>query len=97
MSKSYSRYKRLGICYGSNTDFYRRRRRHERGVNNSNIRKILANKDISDFDDIFVPFKEPRNYKWTEPTDGTFVLDPKSKYLCTYGLRKVKNKNRIKK
>ena len=97
MSKSYSRYKRLGICYGSNTDFYRRRRRHERGVNNSNIRKILANKDISDFDDIFIPFKEPRNYKWTEPTDGTFVLDSKSKYLRTYGLRKVKNKNRIKK
>lgn len=71
MSKSYAKYKTEGMCTGSNTEYYRDRNRRLRAKNKNNIKKILKNKPIEDFDDLFIPSKEPDNTRWNEPTDGT--------------------------
>lgn len=100
MSKSYGKYKTIGICTGSNTEFYRDRNRRVRTKNKNNIRNLIANGNIEDFDDDFIPSKEPRNFKWNEPTDGTrkrFAKDIKENNHNECNVYKVKNKNRVKK
>lgn len=101
MSKSYGKYKTIGCCWGSNTEYYRDRNRRLRNKDRQNIRNLLANKPIEEFDDVFIPTKEPDNMYWNEPTDGTFKLyhidfiKYKSKYRY-HGIYPTK-KNRIKK
>lgn len=99
MSKSYGKYKTLGICSGSNTSYYRSRNRRVRVKNNQKMKNIIANKNIDEFDDIFISYSEPDNYKWGEPTDGTWKITPKEngKWWWRNNLYVVKNKNRIKK
>lgn len=88
MSKSYGRYKTIGICYGSNTQYYRDRARSFRHKNRQIIRNIIANKNIEDFDDQYIDFRQPRKDDWDEPTDGTWKLN------CKY-LKNKKSKNRF--
>ena len=52
MSRSYKKTVKLGVCYGSNTDFYRRRRRKFRTVNKQMLRNLLANREIDDVNDL---------------------------------------------
>ena len=97
MSKSYGRYKTVGICYGSNTEFYRDRRRHERVVNKQQIRNLLANKNINEFDERFAQYKEPKN-TWDEPTDGSYKLYSKNEYFDKGWYKNIyRHKNKIKK
>lgn len=77
MSKSYGKYKTIGVCYGSNTEYYRDRYRAFRNKNKQIIRNILANKSIDDFDEYYLDFRQPRKDSWNEPTDGTYKLDYK--------------------
>ena len=77
MSKSYGKYKKVGICDGSNTEYYRNRRKHQRHVNNNRIRNILSKHEINDFDDNYVEFTIPKTDSWDEPTDGTYILNAK--------------------
>jgi hypothetical protein len=74
MSKSYGNYATVGICTGSNTEYYRDRRKHQRNVNKQRIRNTIANNDIEDFDDKFIPFEIPKKNDWDEPTDGTLKV-----------------------
>lgn len=100
MSKSYGKYKTEGICTGDNTEFYRDRNRRVRTKNKNNIRNLIANGNIEDFDDEFIPSKEPRNFKWNEPTDGTWkrtAKDIKDNKHNESNVYKMKDKNRVKK
>lgn len=71
MSKSYGKYKNLGIATGSNTEWYRDRIRKVRNKNKHRIKNILSNFNTEDFDDAYIPYKIPKKDTWREPTDGT--------------------------
>lgn len=77
MSKSFGKYLRLGFCYGSNTEYYRKRRKHQRHVNKQRIRNIIANNNIDEFDEKYIPYNIPKRNDWDEPTDGTYKLTGK--------------------
>lgn len=102
MSKSYGKYKTMGICYGSNTEFYRERRKHQRRVNKHRIRNTMANADIEEFDEKYEEFTIPKNDTWEEPTDGHYKLtakelrDMRKKNKKSYGVYITRN-NKIKK
>ena len=108
MSKSYAKYKTLGICYGNNTPWYRKRRKHQRRINKNRLRDTFAKFDKSDIDDNFNPFDIPKEDKWREPTDGHWKANAKIiKKLCKrnkinyrngyYGTYLTKNGKKIKK
>ena len=77
MGKSYSKYKTMGVCYGSNIEYYRDRVHYIRNKNKHRMRNILANQNIEDFDDMFIDFRLPKKDDWDEPTDGTYKLSAK--------------------
>lgn len=77
MSKSYGKHKTVGICVGSNTEFYRERRKHQRRVNKNRMRNVMANKDADEFDDNYIPYDIVKKDDWEEPTDGTIKFDAK--------------------
>ena len=83
MSKSYGRYINLGICWGSNTEFYRDRRKQVRRKNRHIIRNLLHNFTADLFDDLFTDFRLPRKDTWNEPIDGTWKYNAKEvkKYI----------------
>ena len=96
MSKSYAKNIKVGICTGSNTEFYRDRRKHQRRVNSNRIKNVLANNEIEEFDDKYIPYNIPKRDDWEEPTDGTVILSPKDvKELDGYNIYVTKN-NKIK-
>lgn len=97
MSKSYGKYKTMGIATGSNTEYYRDRRRRERNKNKQKIRNVIAQGDPEKVEEINPTYKEPRNTRWNEPTDGTWKLFPWIKEKIFSKIYKVKGKNRIKK
>lgn len=103
MSKSYGKYKTIGVWYEAhaNTEYYRCRRRSFRTKNRHIIRNMLANKSITDFDELYTDFRQHKKNHWEEPTDGTFKLyhGDLIKYKSIYkynGIYPTKN-NRIKK
>ena len=61
MSKSFGKYVTMGICYGSNTEYYRGRRKHQRHVNKQRIRNIIANNNIEEFDEKYNPYNIEEN------------------------------------
>lgn len=71
MSKTYRKNIRAGICYGSNTEFYRSRRRRKRRADNNKIRNIVGKCDAQDIDDVLNIERMPKRDSWIEPTDGT--------------------------
>lgn len=102
MSKSYGKYKTVGVCRGSNTEYYRERRKHQRHVNNHRVRNVIANSEIDDFDDDFQEYHIPKNDTWDEPTDGHYKMTGKEIKKQTYKHRKnygvyVTKDNKIKK
>ena len=75
MSKSVGKYKTIGFCTGSNTEYYRNKRKADRRANNHNLRNFIANKAPEDYDE-FTDIKKPFKNDWDEPTDGTFKAYP---------------------
>ena len=73
MSRSYKKVIKQGFCTGSNTEYYRARKRMVRNKNRHMLRNLLANKDIEEIDDVITVVKIPRN-AWDEPTDGTYLI-----------------------
>lgn len=96
MSKSYGKYKTVGFCTGSNTEYYRYRARHQRRVNNHQIRNVIANNEIEEFDDEFIEYTLPKKDHWEEPTDGSYKVYP-DEVKNYHSIRKVKDKNKVKK
>ena len=76
MSKSYGKYKSVGNATGSNTSFYKERRRNSRNKNKQIIRNMMANYNPEDFDEIYEEYKSPKKDHWREPTDGTNKIVP---------------------
>ena len=70
MSKSYGNYKTLGIATGSNTEYYRNRRKHQRRVNHNRLKTAMTNNYADEIDDVFNPYIIPKENQWNEPTDG---------------------------
>lgn len=98
MSKSYGRYKTIGICTGSNTEYYRDRVRSFRTKNKQRLRNALANFNVEDFDDIYIDYRQPKKNDWDEPTDGTWLLDPNTAKSRKFkGIYVTKFGNKIKK
>lgn len=77
MSKSYSKIKRIGVCSGTNTEFYRAKRRNIRAKEKQAIRDTIAHNDVSDFDNVYTPLNIILKDGWSEPTDGTFAMSAK--------------------
>lgn len=77
MSKSFGSYKTIGVCTGSNTEFYRDRARQLRNKNRQKMRNVLANYKVEDFDDEFIEYMQSKRDDFREPTDGTFKLTDK--------------------
>lgn len=81
MSKSYSKNIFLGMCYGSNTEYYRKRRQLRRHRNKQHLRNALQFKDI---DENLKECNMPTRDSWDEPTDGG------RKYTAKELMRKMK-------
>jgi hypothetical protein len=67
MSKSYSKNIFLGVCYGSNTEYYHKRRQLKRHRNKQHLRNAMQFEDI---DDNLKVDNTPTRDSWNEPTDG---------------------------
>ena len=67
MSNSYSKNIFLGMCYGSNTEYYRKRRQLRRHRNKQHLRNALQFEDI---DENLKECNMPIRNSWDEPTDG---------------------------
>ena len=78
MSRTYRKVIKQGICYGSNTEFYRDMNRICRHKNNQSLRELLANNDIETVNDLIMSFK-PIHDSWREPTDGTYLISKTAK------------------
>ncbi len=83
MSRS-KRKPKIGIAYGSNTEFYRDRNRNTRTKNRRILRKALMEGNEDELE--FVSNKRNPSYdNWNEPTDGSYLLDkddPLYEKLC---------------
>lgn len=73
MARTYRKVIKLGVCSGSNTEYYRYKRRKTRRKNNQNLRNLIANFPIDEIDDRFVSTKMIHD-DWDEPTDGTYII-----------------------
>lgn len=76
MSRSYHKhYNRLGICYGSNTNYYRAGNKALRNKARAILRNVLAHDQ--DLEEIIFPNKklEVGFNDWNDPTDGTFLIN----------------------
>ena len=103
MSKSYAKYIRIGNCSGSNTEYYRARRRLFRKKYAENISKAFQkaetwDENIADYattiDDVYVHPEKQKKFinTWDEPTDGSWKMtkkDIKRKERCGGYLPKV--------
>lgn len=105
MSRTYRNYIKCGICYGSNTDFYRELNRFCRNKNKHILRNLLANADMETLAEVIPLAIQPKRDTWNEPTDGTFLISKKQilsghKFLnvdyCKHKFGKyLKNKKRL--
>ncbi len=87
MGKSYGKYVTIGMCYGSNTEYYRQRNRFLRRKNRHLLN--LA-KSLIDIEEYF-PVKLPKEDQWDEPTDGhwkVFANEIRKRYSKYYRLNK---------
>jgi len=78
MSKSVAKYITVGIAYGSNTKYYRKRNKIRRAKNKMKLRTCL--KDDSDY----IELKQSKRNPYMEPTDGIRIIKANNKYLKYY-------------
>lgn len=64
----------MGNCYGSNTEWYRRRNRGVRAKNRQMLRKIRQ-VSIEEFANKSEFVELPKHDGWREPTDGYWLAD----------------------
>jgi len=79
MSRSYKKVVKQGICNGSNTKYYRARRKWIRNKNNQILRNFITNYTVDDVNDLIVFVKLPKRNSWDEPTDGTYLIYKKDR------------------
>lgn len=72
---------REGICCGSNTEFYRQRRKRQRRINSQRLKTAANSLDVlEDFNDIEAIddveyLHMPKRDDYREPTDGTILIE----------------------
>lgn len=93
MARTYRKVVKCGICTGSNTEYYKARRRKARNMNNHMLRNLMANHSIDEVNDLILTISLPHD-SWDEPTDGTFIVRRNDKNLYKYDLDGSKTKNR---
>ena len=75
MSKTKRKAIRVGICNGSNTSFYRNRRKRQRHINAQKLRaatnSLIIDEDIDDVIYLHIPKRDD----WREPTDGSYLIE----------------------
>lgn len=75
MSRS-RRKPKVGICVGSNTNYYRKRRRRWRRRENNKLKSILSHNNVEDASDLLnKDIDIPKHNPWDEPTDGSYMLN----------------------
>lgn len=75
MSRTYRKRVRVGICCGSNTEFYRNRTRRTATRNKRIMKNAVLRYDGEEIDEHIYEYKPPRRDSWREPTDGTYLYD----------------------
>ena len=75
MSRSYRKYIRKFTCTGSNTEYYKARRREIKNAHRMQLRNLLANYNPEDIDDKWIEPCIPTEDQWMEPTDGHSPLN----------------------
>ncbi len=75
MSRTYKKNVKAFIATGSNTEFYKNRRRNIRRKNKNNLRNLVTNKPIDEINDLILNDVTPKTDKWREPTDGHFTIN----------------------
>lgn len=75
MARSYKKTIRLGFGVGSNTWYYRNKRKTYRAMYKSNIARAMKSKNP---DDNYVHPEFTGQFKdaWSEPTDGSWLITP---------------------
>lgn len=95
MSKTKRKAIRVGICNGSNTSFYRDRRKRQRRINAQKLRAASNSLIIDeDIDDVMY-LKIPKKDDWREPTDGSILIEKED--LERYGKNKYVSKRQYDK
>ena len=74
MSKTYRKMLKFGICTGTNTEYFRDRRREQRGLLRRELRNAMQYHDMEDH---ILPVKFIMHDDWDEPTDGTWRINKK--------------------
>lgn len=74
MSRSYKKRLRMHSCTGSNTEWYRARRRMKRRRDRNHMRYMLANNDIDTVSENLIFEHMPKSDTWNEPTDGSWSI-----------------------
>ena len=77
MSRTRRKYIKMGICCGSNTEYYRQRRKRENAKNKQILINASKKYDGEEIDEHLYDVKLPHD-SWDEPTDGTYLIDYKS-------------------
>ena len=72
MSKTYRKVLKFGICTGTNTEYYRSKRKAQRKQLAHELRAAMQYHDI---DEHILPTKFIMHDDWREPTDGTWRMD----------------------
>lgn len=82
MSRTYRKVIKQGICYGSNTEFYRDMNRNCRHKNNQSLRELLANNDIDIVNNRIMTYKSIHD-SLREPTDGSYLIMKSDRNIYT--------------
>ena len=70
MSRSYKKVLSLGICAGSNTLWYKKRRQRFANSRKHQLRNLMANYTADAVSEMIYDIKYPKRDTWYEPTDG---------------------------
>lgn len=74
MSRSYRKNIRLTCGCGSNTKYYRMRKKLRRHRLNHEVRNLIANHMLDEVDNRIVGNVMPKEDQWAEPTDGHWCV-----------------------
>ncbi len=77
MSRTRKKYIKIGNCCGSNTEYYRQRRKLENVKSKQILTNAFKKYDGEEIDEHIYNVRLPHD-RWNEPTDGTHLVDYKS-------------------
>ncbi len=86
MTRTYRKVVKCGICYGSNTEYYRNMNRKCRTKNRHELRNLISNYDVDTVSEMIGRGSVPVHDSLHEPTDGTFLISKNAKKDYTYEL-----------